>query len=329
VIAERLLRARSLFAWLAIAAVSTVGLTAWQRQTTPPVPTFRSASTVVTVNVSVKHGNRPVTGLTDADFTVTDNGVLQHVERVSFEPVPIDATVVIDVSGSTSSIVDDIREDTNKILGLLRPIDRARVLVIDTGVYELLPLQPGGNRLTLPPQPIFGGLSSVRDAILAGLINHPDPERRRIVVALTDADDTKSITEAGAIYEVARRSDTVLHVIIVRPPVNAPLVSTLSLNDTPLAFLRPMQTPAERQLLFEAAAVTGGAVHGAAANDVIVHKVNAVDTFRKVLDEFRQSYVLQYQPENVPATGWHDIAVSVKGVDAKGIRARKGYFAGQ
>ena len=318
-------RARVLL--MVIAVASAVGLAAWQRKTTPPVPTFRSASTVVTVNASVKRGNRPVTGLTEADFTVTDNGIAQHVEHVSFEEVPIDATVVIDVSGSTSAIVDDIRDDTNKIVGLLRPIDRARVLVIDTGIYELLPLQNAGNRVTLPPTPMFGGLSSVRDAILAGLITHPDPERRRIVVALTDADDTKSITEAGAIYEVARRSDTVLHLIIVRPPANAPMMSTLSLNQ-PLAFLRPTQTPAERKTLFDAAVVTGGAVHGATATDVIVHKVNAVDTFKKVIDEFRQSYVLQYQPANVAATGWHDIAVSVKGVDAKGVRARKGYFAG-
>jgi hypothetical protein len=318
---------RAPFAWLAIATIFTVGLAAWQRQSSPPVPTFRSGSTIVTVNVSVKHGNRPVTGLTDDDFTVTDNGVPQHIERLSFEEVPIDATIIIDVSGSTSSIVDGIREDTNRILSLLRPIDRARVLVIDTAVYELLPLQATDSRVKLPPQPAFGGLSPVRDAILAGLINHPDPERRRLVVALTDADDTKSITEAGTIYEVARRSDTVLHLLIVRAPLNAPMMPTLSLNQ-PLAFMRPAQTTGERKLLFDAAEVTGGAVHGATANDVISHKVNAVDTFRKVLDDFRQSYVLQYQPENVPTTGWHELAVSVKGVDAKGVRARKGYFAG-
>jgi VWFA-related protein len=169
-------------------------------------------------------------------------------------------------------------------------------------------------------------MSSVRDAILAGLINHPDPERRRLVVALTDADDTKSITESSSIYDVARRSDTVLHIVVMKAPAGA---MGRGPNDTaPRAFMRPRQTPEERKQLFDAALVTGGAVHGATADDVVTHRVNAVGTFKKVFEEFRQSYVLQYVPENVPGTGWHEIAVSVKNVDAKGVRARKGYFAG-
>jgi hypothetical protein len=320
-------RPRTLAACTLTLAVA-IGLTrpVAQNGQQPPVPVFRSSSTVVTANVSVKRRNRPVAGLTAADFAVTDNGVPQRVERVSFEQVPIDATIVIDVSGSTSAIVDDIHDDTKHILSLLRPVDRARVLVIDSGIYELLPLQAIGSRVTLPPEPMIGGMSSVRDAILAGLITHPDPERRRLVVALTDADDTKSITEASSIYDVARRSDTVLHIVFMKATVAARGAGPSSV--TPLAFMRPPQTPDERKLLFDAAVMTGGAVHGVTAGDVVTHKVNAVATFRKVFEEFRQSYVLQYQPENVPETGWHDLVVNVTGVDAKGVRARKGYFAG-
>jgi hypothetical protein len=311
---------------LVLTLAITTGLAGPVAQKQQPVPTFRSSSSVVIVNVSVKRGNRPVSGLGEADFTVTDNGVAQHVERVSFEQVPIDATIVIDVSGSTAAIVDDIRDDTNRILALLRPIDRARVLVIDTGVYQLLALQSISSRVSLPREPMIGGMSSVRDAILAGLITHSDPERRRLVVALTDADDTKSITEASSIYEVARRSDSVLHIVVMKAPFGAMPVAPP--GDAARAWSRPQQTPEERKLLFDTAVLTGGAVHGATTDDVVTHKVNAVDTFKKVFEEFRQSYVLQYQPENVPGNGWHELAVSVKGVDAKGVRARKGYFAG-
>jgi hypothetical protein len=60
---------------------------------------------------------------------------------VTYEVMPIDVTLVVDISGSTTSIAGRIRHDTNRILGFLRPIDRVRVLTIDTTVHEILPLQ--------------------------------------------------------------------------------------------------------------------------------------------------------------------------------------------
>ena len=49
-------------------------------------------------------------------------------------------------------------------------------------------------------------------------------------------------------------------------------------------------------------------------------------TFLDVLAEFRQRYVLSYEPSGVPQTGWHTIDVKLKG-RAGDIRARRGYYA--
>ena len=319
-------------------------------------PVFRSGATLVTASVSVKRGNRPVSGLTAADFIVTDNGVPQTVERVAFEEVPIDVTVVIDLSGSTSSIVDEIRRDTRRILGFLRPIDQVRVVTIDTYVHEVIPQQLAVPTLGLPERMVSGGASSIRDAIAAALISRTDPERRRLVVAITDGDDTKSVTEAATVMELARRSDTVLHIVFVRPPgmggfgggglggpggFGAPVMpmgtgagpgggaTGIFAGPAPGSFIRRKTYVTEWDLLLDATVMTGGGFHGARHGAVSASEANAVEVFRRLFDEFRQSYVIQFNPENVSMTGWHDLVVKVKGVDDKGIKARRGYFAGR
>ena len=288
-----------------------------------PTPIFRSISTLVSLDVSVKRGGRVVTGLTTADFTVIDNGVRQDVSRLSFEEVPVDTTVIVDVSGSTKDAWQRIRRDAERIVGSLRAIDRIRILAIDTYVHEVVPMQPADG-VRLPAQTEVGGVSPVRDAIAAALIARSDPERRRLVVALTDAADTKSITEASTLFEVARRSDSVLHVVAV--PFAMPVAFGRSTGPQPrpmtLAFAREPPTQGEWALLDRAAAVTGGATHGFTTTAT----GDAVRVFQSVFNDFKQSYVVQYNAENVTEGGWHELDVRVKGVDQAGVRARKGYF---
>ena len=47
--------------------------------------------------------------------------------------------------------------------------------------------------------------------------------------------------------------------------------------------------------------------------------------FRRVVDDYRAGYVLQYVPEGVPPAGWHEISVTVTRPGKYDIRARKGY----
>jgi hypothetical protein len=49
--------------------------------------------------------------------------------------------------------------------------------------------------------------------------------------------------------------------------------------------------------------------------------------FVRILDEFRQRYLLSYSPAGVPREGWHPLEVRVKPRRAI-VRTRAGYYVG-
>src|SRR5438874_1324230 len=74
-------------------AAGIAGLSAQER-------VFRSGVDGVTITVSVRSNNRPVAGLTGADFVLTDNGVEQELSTLAAENVPLDLTLLLDLSSS-------------------------------------------------------------------------------------------------------------------------------------------------------------------------------------------------------------------------------------
>jgi len=272
-------------------------------------PPFRSGRTVVSVNVSVKTANAPVTGLTAADFVLTDNGAAQTIEAVEMETFPIDLTVVLDTSGSTGTGLGRLLAETEALAARLRPSDRFRVLTIDTYVYEAVPLQPAG-KVRWPERLPLNGASAVHDALFAGLVTSVDPDRRHLLIALTDGIDTGSALDAAMVREAAQRSDVLLHIVgVTFMPAQAPVPPNwLPRRDLDLDVLQ------------DAARRTGGELHLAGPlGPEAMRAVNAA------IDDFRSSYVLRYSPLTT-SPGWHALDVRLKTSGNFTIRARQGYF---
>lgn len=70
-----------------------------------PGSTFTARVSGVVVDVSVQFGNTPVAGLTASDFEVLDNGVRQTVHSTTIDTMPLDVSVILDMTilGSASS----------------------------------------------------------------------------------------------------------------------------------------------------------------------------------------------------------------------------------
>jgi hypothetical protein len=277
-------------------------------------PTFRTAVEVVQIPVSVRDGNRPIAGLQAEDFVVTDSGVVQQVQAVSVETVPIDVTLIVDTSGSTMGMAQKLANDVQTIVRFLRPTDALRLLRIDTFLEELRPMSPVGVLPSASVIPRKNGVSSVHDALVAALMRPAVSDRRHLIVAITDAVDTMSFTTAERVRDVAMRSEGLLELVVVNPPANTGRPT----------FERPRFVDYEIDALQQAADATGGELRGRR----LFGDADPVTAFRRVFDDFRQSYVLRFTPQGVPATGWHELSVTIPRAAKYTIRSRRGYFTG-
>jgi VWFA-related protein len=268
----------------------------------------------VQVPVSVRDGTRPVLGLAATDFVLTDNDVAQHVEAVTIESVPLDITLIVDTSGGTTGIADQMVRDVQQIARLLRKDDAFRVIRIDTAVEEARPMGAVTTPVVISAVPRQNGASSVHDALIAALVRPVALDRRHLVVAITDGRDTMSVTTADRVREVASRSEALLQIIMVRPPGGVRGVS----------FMRPRYSDENILLLTEAAETTGGELRGRG----LFGDAEPVAAFKRVFDDVRQSYLLRYSPREVDSAGWHELAVTVPKLPNATVRVRKGYSGG-
>jgi hypothetical protein len=277
-------------------------------------PVFRASSVNVLVNASVKRGNRVVANLTARDFRVTDNGVVQEVEAVSIESVPVDVTLFLDTSASTAGRLDEMKRDIQGIIKLLRPDDRFRLLTIGDAVDEPVPWVPAGTAVQLPFGPI-GGISVIHDALAIALLHRTDPDRRHLIVGMTDREDCGSVISSAQLREMASRSEAVMHLVDQSGSGGDVDYRTRGCSPT-----GRIDGPA---IIQEAAEQTGGDLHSASG---FFGSRSVLNAFRRIFDDFRQSYVLRYTPKGVEPRGWHAIEVQVPSVRDATVRARKGYY---
>ena len=275
---------------------------------------FRTATVSVSVNASVKRGNRVVANLGARDFRLTDNGVAQTIDAISVEAVPIDVTLFLDTSGSTSGKLDDMKHDVQQIIRLLRPADRFRLLTIGDAVYETVAWVPAGTAVALTFGPV-GGISLIQDALLIGLLHRPEADRRHLIVGMTDRRDCGSVVSSAVIRELSGRTEAVLHLVDQEGGGGdaAYRVRTCS----------PRGRGDGPAVLLDAAQRTGGMLH---EQSFFFRSSSLLRAFRTIFDDFRQSYILRYSPTGVSPDGWHAIRVEVPAVKDATIRARQGYY---
>ena len=188
--------------------------------------------------------------------------------------VPIDVTLFLDTSNSVAGDLDGLKADLAKIAAMLRPDDRLRLLVFDDQIRDVFGWRAAGTPdLDRAIRAVgTGQISSVYDGILLALMHRPDPDRRHLVVAMSDGRDAGSVVDSASVREVARRAEAVLHVIQVGSSAggsrNAPAT---------IAFWRSLPDANGFANLQEAAALTGGRFHEAPR---LVLRSDVVTAFR-------------------------------------------------
>ena len=189
-----------------------------------------------------------------------------------------------------------------------------RVVAFHHEIDEVVPWTAARKDLNLDALRI-ARISSVYDGLAAALFHQPGPDRRHLIVAVTDGLDYNSAVSSERVLDISARVESVLHLVVLRsagaPLPNAPQPATL-------------RGPDGRgfQRLSDAAERTGGRMHEP------IFGGNLVRMFTQVFDDFRTSYVLRYTPNGVLTGGWHDVKVEVPSQPRATIRARRGYIGG-
>jgi VWFA-related protein len=285
-------------------------------------PSFLSGVDEVLVNVSVHQGNLAVTDLKAEDFQITDNGVPQTVDGVSGDSLPIDLTLVLDVSGSVQSMMDQLKADVRETSKMLRDDDRLRLVTFTDTVVETLPFQPASSDLDLDRMPP-AGMTSIYEAAAAAMMRTRTPDRHELVVLFTDGYENSSTIGGASVLDIARRSDALLDIFIVMPTA-LPILTHMAdhSNNTRGGWSRflPEEWSMSLEWLDKAAGTTGGQLQE------IIGEAHVPRGLQIAIDDMHASYIVYYRPKSVAKPGWHDIKIKLKRPGDFSIRARKGYF---
>ena len=266
---------------------------------------FRAGTDAVRVDVSVRDGGRPVTNLSAADFEVFDNGVAQQVSAVTYGRLPIDVTVVLDVSRSVDGVMlTYLQRATAQLMRDLEEHDRLKLVGVNTRVSRVMDFTSDVAAVERAVNAaVAGGGSSIRDAAAVALVSAADPDRRHLVVLFTDGADSSSTSSEDTLLEVARRTNAALTVVV---------------PDRLTTYARTPAITRYLGYLDRLTAETGGSVLTTARN--------STPPFGRALGEFRSSYVLYFTPTGVERAGFHSLDVRVRRDGDLTVRARRGYF---
>jgi hypothetical protein len=329
-------RAIALGVLASVALASLAGraqTTSAPRQT--PQPVFRATTDLVTIDVAVRSSGNPVGGLGPKDFVLLDNGVPQTLEVVELEAVPVDVTVLIDATEDDAASVDDLVGQAKKIVALARPTDRVRVMRVGSYVTDLVPLRPAS---AMPPVPAIKGtgIPAAHDGLAAALLRQVDPDRRHLIIAITNGIDAISALEAPAVRDLARRSTATLYIdqvdVALEPMSNPPIYigsrerrerdrcQVAYVCTAPRPFWRPFDDE-QFDVLKEAAEATGGDLY---VPGIFTNRT-ASAVFEKAFADYRRRYLLRFTPHGVTREGWHDVTVTIPAYPALEVKARRGY----
>jgi VWFA-related protein len=282
--------------WLPLAGVLVAGVALDAQQ-----GVFRARTDVVAIDVSVMDGKNPVSSLTLNDFRLTDDGVRQTLLDVGREPLPLDITLTIDVSGSVRPDQRaSIERAIQQVAATLQPNDRCAVVSFDRTTLEESPLHRPPLKFNLTQRSSTG--TSIIDALLLSLVTAPAINRRQLNLVLTDGLDTSSFFDRDRLLDTLKYANGQISVVLARGNYRA-----------------GPENPAI-EVLKAVTSTSGGQVVELKGDDQLS------GAFLQTLDEFRTSYLLRYTPAGVPRPGWHEVRVTVPSRPRLQIRARQGYW---
>src|ERR1700722_309614 len=289
--------------FFAAAALTPVAMGAQQ-------PTFHVDVKLVNIFVNVTDKNGVIVGgLTKDDFAVSEDNRPQQIavfERKT--DVPLNLTLAIDTSGSVRKDLDEEADGARHFAhDILRTQDQMSVIEFATDVTELTPFTNNLSRIDHAVGELRSDYSTaLYDAIRLGSEGLGKTHGRKVLVLVSDGDDTAKTSTYAQALEAALRNEVMIY----------------SLIDVPIEASAGRDLGGEHALI-TLAEQTGGKSFYASSGGLD-------KAFAQVSDDLRTQYLIGYYPHNqVPGLQFHRVNVTIPRAasDAFNIRYRAGYFA--
>ena len=207
-------RTLSIISILLVAA--TIGFAQTPVSTPPPLIVDEKGeieieSRLVVVPVSVTDGNgQPVKGLGPEHFSVRENTRLQQIEEViPADKVPLEIALLFDISASTDPIFKLEQETAARFLAeVMRPQDRATIFTIGE-VPKLVQTRNVAFRSietirSIQPTKEYTAFFDTVSAAAKYLNENAGAKSRKVVIAISDGEDTQSAGVRRGFFELQR-----------------------------------------------------------------------------------------------------------------------------
>ena len=292
---------------LFILVIGLAALVITQSALTGQQPLFRSGTELVDLYVTVTDDNgRLVPDLVQEEFAIFDEDEPQEIVLFDNEVRPITVVVMLDSSISTTNVMHLIMGGAEQFLIRMLPEDRARVGAFNDKI-EVLPGEFVGDRDTLIAslsELDFGNETRLFDAISASLDALQGVDGRKVVLVLTDGQDSASQKGWREVLEQAIAEDVMIY--------------SIGLEVEYFDGVRNRRTSPDSSLR-RLAQETGGGYFELQETDELG------STFTRVSQELHSQYVLGFAP-SVRDGKVHslDVRLAGRGMTA---RARQSYIA--
>jgi VWFA-related protein len=288
---------------------------------------IRVDTELVSVNVSVvdRGTNRGINDLTKDDFRLYEDNAQQQIAHFDSASAPFNLLLLIDLSGSTTKVVETIKAAALHFVNAARPFDRIAVITFAGSQVVVSPLTTDHEALRQRISAIQKpeGSTKLYDSIAFAMdevFREAKDTRRNAIVVISDGLDSvlPNVTGEGSTLtheEVIRRAkefDGVVYSIWTDTQSYEPL--------SPLDIQQETFDLAHDQMR-ELADAGGGAFYEC---EKIEDLSGAYD---RVVSDLGTLYTLSYRPTNKVRDGsWRTIRVNVNRPNTV-ARGKRGYYA--
>ena len=242
---------------------------------------------------------RFVSGLTQKDFQVAEDGKPQPITAFSAEHTPLELVTAIDVSGSVREALPGMKKAATRFLGGLEPADQVTVVGFNDNIFTLARRSTDQvvRERAIGRLAAWGG-TALYDAIVHGIGVLGRQTGRRAIVLFTDGEDQSSHAPMETAIAQVEGSDAMIY---------------------PVGQGRAVNSKDLQKLLQRLAATSGGR---AFFSDT---PAKLDEVFAEILDDLHHQYLLAYPaPDDQRDGKWHRVSVVAHGGKYK-VRARQGY----